>query len=112
MSSNCKDPGIVGIMRIAHSASVDETAFDPKEPYYDPKSQRENPRWYLVHVEFVRRFKRTIGLHELKTHADGPLKTMPLLKQGRLSVSEVPEQCWRFILSLEEPTEKEEGDET
>ena len=80
---------------------MDETAFDPNEPYYDPKSKRDNPKWYLVHVSIVRKFSRTIGLHELKGHVNGPLATMPLLKQGRLSVSEVPKQCWDFILSLE-----------
>jgi len=99
--SNCKLPGIVGVMRIVRAASVDETAFDPGEPYYDAKSQRENPKWYAVHVEFVRRFGRTVGLHELKAHAAGPLRTLPLLKQSRLSVCEVPAECWRFILGLE-----------
>lgn len=98
-------------MRVARPASVDETAFDPNEPYYDSKSRREAPKWYLVHVEFVRKFKRIIPLRELWTHADGPLKTMPLLKQGRLSVSNVPEECWRFILSLGEPAEKEDGEQ-
>ncbi|KAF8245203.1 DUF55-domain-containing protein, partial [Wilcoxina mikolae CBS 423.85] len=104
--SNCKNPGIVGIMRIDRSATVDPTAFDPKEPYYDPKSDPASPKWFLVHVSFVRKFARTIGLHELKTYAAGPLATMPLLKQGRLSVSEVPKVCWDFVLGLEKKEEE------
>ena len=105
-NSNCKNPGIVGIIRIVREASIDQTAFDPKEPYYDPKSSRDAPKWYLVHVDIVRRFSRTIGLQELKAYAAGPLSTMPLLKQGRLSVSEVPKECWDFILGLEDKAQE------
>lgn len=78
-----------------------ETAFDPKEPYYDPKSSRDDPKWDVVHVEFRRKLKREIGLQELKRYKDSKLKNMPLLKMGRLSVSEVPEECWDFVLGLE-----------
>jgi predicted RNA-binding protein with PUA-like domain len=98
--SNCKFPGIVGIMTIVKEASIDTTAFDPKEPYYDPKSDPSNPKWYLVHVKFVEKFNRTVGLHELKKYAGKELADMPLLKQGRLSVSEVPEGCWDFVIGL------------
>lgn len=45
--------------------------------------------------------KRLISLQELKSYADSELNNMPLLKLGRLSVSEVPANCWEFILSLE-----------
>ena len=95
----------MGVMRIERAASADETAFDPREPYHDAKSDRANPRWFVVHVRFVRRFPRTIGLHELKAHGagDGPLAGMPLLKQSRLSVSAVPPACWQFVLQLAGP---------
>lgn len=78
-----------------------ETAFNPNEPYYDPKSNRDNPKWDVVHVEFRRKLKREIGLQELKGYKDGKLKAMPLLTMGRLSVSEVPKECWDFVLELE-----------
>jgi predicted RNA-binding protein with PUA-like domain len=55
----------------------------------------------VVHVEFRRKLKREIGLQELKNYKDGKLKEMPLLKMGRLSVSEVPKDCWDFVLELE-----------
>ncbi|KAH8146101.1 uncharacterized protein LAJ45_09791 [Morchella importuna] len=99
--SNCKEPGIVGIMEIVKAATPDETAFDPSEPYYDPKSSRDNPKWFLVHVEFRRKLERQIGLAELKTYTQGELSEMPLLKMSRLSVSPVPKACWDFIISLE-----------
>jgi len=108
--SNCKQPGIVGIMEIVREASIDETAFDPDEPYYDPRSSRTDPKWFLVHVEFRRKLRRPIGLQELKKHAGAELREMPLLKQGRLSVSAVPKSCWDFVLELEKQDgEKEEG---
>ena len=46
--SNCKNPGIIGIVRICKEAYVDHTAFDPKDAHYDPKSDKNNPKWFMV----------------------------------------------------------------
>ncbi len=100
--SNCKEPGIVGIMEIAREGYVDHTAFDPDEKYYDPKSDPDKPRWYMVDVHYLRDLKRPITLRELKQYADGPLADFPLLRRGnRLSIMPVTPQQWEFILSLE-----------
>lgn len=100
--SNCKEPGIVGIMEVVREGYVDHTAFDPDEKYYDPKSDPENPRWYMVDVRYLRDLKRPITLQELKQYGDGPLADFPLLRRGnRLSIMPVTEQQWDFILSLE-----------
>ncbi|QSS64509.1 AT DNA binding protein [Histoplasma capsulatum] len=100
--SNCKVPGIAGIMEIVREHSVDESAFDPAHPYYDPKSSRENPKWEVVHVEFKRKFKELITLAELKSFAKpgGPLENMQMMKQSRLSVSVVGGKEWEFIMGL------------
>ncbi|PGH10296.1 hypothetical protein GX51_00053 [Blastomyces parvus] len=100
--SNCKVPGIAGIMEIVREHSVDESAFDPAHPYYDPKSNRENPKWELVHVEFRRKFRQLITLAELKSFAKpgGPLENMQMTKQSRLSVSAVSGKEWKFIMGL------------
>jgi predicted RNA-binding protein with PUA-like domain len=98
--SACEEPGIVGIAKIASKAYPDPTAFDPKDKHYDPKSDRDNPRWFLVDVEFVRKLERTIALKELKQH--DALSDMPLLRRGnRLSIMPVTEAQWRYILKLE-----------
>jgi predicted RNA-binding protein with PUA-like domain len=98
--SNCKEPGIVGIMKIVRAGYPDFTAFDPQAKYFDPKSDPDNPRWYMVDVRFVRKLKRTITLAELKTHAE--LAALPLLRRGnRLSVMPVDEAQWKYILGLE-----------
>lgn len=82
-----------------------ESAFNPAHPYYDEKSSRENPKWVVVHVEFRRKFKKIITLHELKSHATpgGPLENMQTLKQSRLSVTAVSPKEWEFIMKLAEP---------
>ena len=98
--SNCKEPGIAGIMKIVREGYPDHTAFDPKEKYFDPKSDPANPRWYMVDVRFVRKLKRIITLTELKSHPE--LEDLPLIRRGnRLSVMPLSKQHWDFILSLE-----------
>ncbi len=98
--SNCETPGIVGVVKIATEAYPDPTALDPKDDHYDPKSDRENPRWYLVEVELVRKLKRVIPLSELK--AEGALANMPLTRRGnRLSVMPVTKKEWEHILAME-----------
>ena len=100
--SNCDIPGVVGIMKI-HSASYpDPTAFDPEDPHYDPKSDPDNPRWFLVDVTFVRKLRRTIALSELREHGDTTLSELIILRRGnRLSITPVTKIEWDFILSLE-----------
>ncbi|EXJ76058.1 uncharacterized protein A1O5_00566 [Cladophialophora psammophila CBS 110553] len=100
--SNCAIPGIAGVMRIVGEHTVDESAFDPSHPYFDPKSDRAKPKWELVQVEFVKKFASLITLKELKSFSKpgGVLENMQTLKQSRLSVSAVSPEEWRFILDL------------
>lgn len=101
--SNCETPAIVGLAEVASAAYPDPTACDPESDHYDPKSDPEHPRWYLVEVRYVRRLKRAIALAELKTHADGPLADLALIRRGnRLSVMPVSNAQWDFILGLED----------
>jgi predicted RNA-binding protein with PUA-like domain len=100
--SNCAEPGITGIVTVAKEAYPDTTAFDPRDKHYDPKSDPDRPRWYMVDVRFKRKLERTITLQELKPHAEEALKGLLLLRRGnRLSVMPVQEQHWDFILDLE-----------
>jgi len=98
--SNCEEPGIVGVMTIASKPYPDPTAFDPDDAHYDPKSDPDKPRWYLVDVKYKRKLKRSISLAELKEKK--PLQGMKLLQKGnRLSVMPVSKQEWDYILGLE-----------
>jgi predicted RNA-binding protein with PUA-like domain len=100
--SNCDLPGIVGIAEVVKEGYVDHTAFDPKAKYYDPKSDPEKPRWYMVDVKYKRHLKRTISLAELKEYADTVLADCPLVRKGnRLSIMPITKDQWDFILGLE-----------
>ena len=100
--SNCEQPGIVGLMRVQREAYPDHTAFDPEDKHFDPKSDPDEPRWFMVDVKYVRKLKRTISLAELKDYADGKLRDFPLLRKGnRLSIMPVSKPQWDFILDLE-----------
>lgn len=98
--SNCDEPGIVGIAKIVRAGYPDHTALDPDSKYYDPKSDPDNPRWFMVDVKFERKLKRTISLSELKD--DPKLGDMALVRRGnRLSIMPVTAAQWQYILGLE-----------
>lgn len=98
--SNCAEPGVVGIARIASPAYPDPTQFIPGHKHEDPDSDPAAPRWLLVDVAFERKLARTITLAELK--ADPALDGFALVRRGnRLSVMPVSEAQWRHILAKE-----------
>ena len=100
--SNCDEPGIAAIVEIVEEGYPDPTAFDRKHHHYDPDSDPEKPRWFMVDVQLQRRLKRIITLKELREHDSKKLKGMMLLQKGnRLSVTPVSDAHWNFILSLE-----------
>lgn len=99
--SSCEQPGIYGLMQIATKSYPDPTQFDKKSPYYDAKSTREEPRWWLVDVKYQRHLKSPILLPTLREHA-AHLRGLRLLMRGdRLSVSPVSAEHWKTILRLE-----------
>ena len=98
--SNCKEPGIVGIMEIVSEPYPDPTQFDPDSGYYDPKAYFDNPRWILVDVRHVRDLDRVVTLREMKARAES-FGDFQLLKKGnRLSIMPVTEQQWNTVLQL------------
>lgn len=100
--SNCKQPGIVGIMEIVSEPYPDPTQFDPDSGYYDPKAYVDDPRWVLVDVRHVRDLRRIVTLREMKADAES-FGDFPLLKKGnRLSIMPVTEAQWNRVLELEQ----------
>ena len=100
--SNCAEPGFAGIVEISRTGYPDHTAFDPKDPHYDPASTSAEPRWYMVDVTLVRRMRRVITLAELRKKAEKELKGLALLRRGnRLSILPVSEKQWRVIVAME-----------
>jgi len=105
--SNTKPPGIVGIVDIVKESYVDHTQFDKKDPHYDAKSQKDNPKWFMVDVKYVRKTKRYIPLDELKQihlehkKSGGALANLSLFTKARLSVQPITKEEWDFIIDLE-----------
>jgi len=98
--SNCKEPGVVGVMKIASKPYPDPTQFDVDSNYYDAKSNPDDPRWCLVDVAFMKKLKRTISLAEIKAHPG--LNDMILVRKGnRLSIMPVSDDDWNMILGME-----------
>jgi len=105
--SSCAEPGITGIVEISREAYPDDTAFDPNDKHFDPKSEISNPRWYMVDVRLQRKLKNPLTLAKLKQYAGDSLAELPLLKRGnRLSVMPVTPKDWQFVLSLEKNSNK------
>ena len=100
--SNADVPGIYGIAEVACTAYPDPTQFDRKSKYFDEKATREQPRWELVDVRYVRTLKRPIALDDIRAHADALGEDFALIRKGnRLSVLPVSAAQWKLLLSLE-----------
>ena len=97
--SSCEEPGIVGVIEVVKNGYPDLSALNPESKYYDPKSSREHPRWFMVDVQLIKKFSRVISLKEIKSYAE--LHAMQVVRPGnRLSITQVTEKEWRFINSL------------
>ena len=96
--SSCPEPGIAGIAKVSSTPYPDETQFDPKSSYFDPKATRENPRWMLVDVTLEKK-TRLLPLAEMR--AAKPLGKMITLQRGnRLSITPVTPAEWKHVTKL------------
>ncbi|MGZ5037642.1 MAG: EVE domain-containing protein [Usitatibacter sp.] len=94
--SSCPVPGIAGLAKVASKPHPDESQFDRKSPYYDPKADRKAPRWMLVDVKLAKK-TRLMPLEEMRSYPE--LAGMITLKRGnRLSITPVTESEWNFIV--------------
>ena len=97
--SNAKPPGVAGVARVCSEPHPDPTQFDRRSKYHDPKSDRDDPRWHLVDVEFVEKLPRFVALNELKDDPD--LEGMWVTRRGmRLSIQPVDPAHFKRVLRL------------
>ena len=98
--SSCPEPGVAGLAKVSSVAYPDETQFQPKNKYFDPKSTRETPRWFNVDVRLVKK-TRLVSLQELRDHPH--LESLRILQRGnRLSITPVTPAEWKIISKLAE----------
>lgn len=104
-ASNANPSGVTGLAKIAKEGYPDHHAFEPGHKYFDEKSDPDDPRWFMVDIEFVRAFDETISLAELK---DNPrLAGMMVTKKGsRLSVQPVSREHYEEVVRMAKDRKK------
>lgn len=96
--SNANPPGVAGICKIKREAYPDHYAWNTRSKYYDEKSPKEKPRWFMVDVQYVKSFDELVPLDRVKdTKA---LREMVLVKHGRLSVQPVKKSEFAAIVKM------------
>ncbi len=97
--SNADPTAVMGVTKVVREGYPDQTAFDPKDAHYDPKSRPDAPAWYVVDLQAVEEFARPVSLAELRTVRG--LERMVLLQKGsRLSVQPVTEREFEIVCRL------------
>jgi len=98
-ASNAEPSGVTGVAEISRAAYPDPYAFEEGHKYFDPKSDSENPTWYMVDIRFVETFPDIVPLAVLK-EAKG-LKDMVVTQKGsRLSVQPVTKKEFDIVVKL------------
>ncbi|MGB1621555.1 MAG: EVE domain-containing protein [Synechococcus sp.] len=95
--SNCKPPGIVGLMEVTDVGLIDPTQFDPDAKYYDPKSTPEKPRWDCARLNYKGVFAEMLSLEQLRELYD--VDQLAVVRRGnRLSILPVPDSTAKDLL--------------
>ena len=97
--SNSDPLAIVGVMEVVKAAYPDHTAFAPDEQHYDPKSNPDDPTWFMVDVKLKQKFPQPVTRDMLKAARE--LAQMVVLQRGsRLSIMPVTAAEWRAVHKL------------
>ncbi len=97
--SSCPEPGIAGIAKVSSQAYPDDTQFDPASEGYDSKSNRDEPRWWLVEIAPVKKLETPLSLAQMKQMPE--LASMVVLRRGnRLSITPVTKKEWDAIIEI------------
>lgn len=98
-ASNAEPSGVTGIAEVSKPGYPDPYAFRKGHKYYDPKSDADNPSWYMVDIGFVERFPEIVPLATLKETPG--LEKMEVNRKGsRLSVQPVTKQEFEIVRRL------------
>lgn len=98
-ASNAEPSGVTGVAEVSREGYPDPFAFQKGHKYFDPKSDPDNPTWYMVDIRFVERFPQIVPLAELKA-AKGLEKMVVTQKGSRLSVQPVTRKEHEIVLKL------------
>lgn len=116
--SSTKIPGVVALASVTREGYPDATAWTRGHPYFDAKSDPEQPRWFMVDVRFGKRLEHYVALPLLQHIAGGlseseradvayltdahiaAIAEMPLLRRSRLSVQPVSPEAYDAVCLL------------
>ena len=98
-----KPMGVYGIAEIVREAYPDDSAFDPQDKHYDPKSDPANPTWIMVDVGYVGTLETPVTLDMLK-QTPGLEKMMVIQRGSRLSVQPVTKKEWDIVFGMSKQT--------
>jgi len=98
-ASNAEPSGVSGLAEISKPGYPDPYAFQEGHKYHDPKSDPDNPTWYMVDIRFVERFPEVIPLSTLK-ETPGLEKMVVNQKGSRLSVQPVTKEEFEIVRKL------------
>lgn len=97
--SNTEPPSAVGLCKVVKEAYPDFTAFDYTEDHYDPKSDPKNPRWFMMDIKLIKKFKNIVSLADMKNNPK--LSEMKLVQRGnRLSVMPVTKKELNEVVKM------------
>ncbi len=96
--SNCKPPGIIGLMEVIETNLIDPTQFDRKSNYFDQKSKKENPRWDCVKVKYLKKFEELLSLKDIN-ESFKESELLLIRKGNRLSIMPIMTNIAMELLS-------------
>lgn len=97
--SNADPLEIAGTAEVVKTGYPDHTAFDPQDHHYDPKSNPDQPTWYMVDIKLLQIFPQSVTRQQLQESAG--TAGMQVLKRGmRLSIQPVTPAEWQAVHQL------------
>ena len=107
-ASNADPSGVSGLATIAKTAYPDHFAWKTGHKYFDARSTKAAPVWFMVDLAFGEAFADTVPLATLK--ATKGLEAMKVVQKGsRLSVQPVTKKEYDIVVRLGRKTKKAAG---
>ncbi len=98
-ASNADPSGVTGLAQVSRESHPDRYAWKKGHKYFDERSTKTRPVWYMVEIAFVERFPGTVPLATLK--ATKGLEQMMVTRKGsRLSVQPVSKAEYDIVVRL------------
>ena len=107
-ASNADPSGVSGLATIAKTSYPDHFAWKKNHKYFDARSTKDKPIWFMVDLAFQERFSDTVPLSALK--GTKGLEEMKVVQKGsRLSVQPVTKKEYDIVVRLNRKTKTAAG---